>query len=131
MVCTPSVAGIVSEVDTRPDGNAFTLESGEEILIPTNARNFGSMPSPGDLFMSGESEACGRFRARAVPRDLPEFPGCLAIGQSAIDDGDYVIFQEGLRVPKAEGFDTRARYVSGTACLNERGEIAYYRSLVN
>lgn len=126
VVCTPSVAGIVSEVETQPGGTVYTLEDGEQILIAVSARAFGSMPSLGDLFMSGESEECRRFRARAIPRDLYEYGACLGIGQAAIDDGDFVIFQDGLRVPKAQGFEAQARYVSGVACLNERGEIIHY-----
>jgi hypothetical protein len=120
------VAGIVSGVAVAADGNVFTLKDGSEILIPVNSPRFGTEPTPGDLLMYGESAECGIFRARAALRERPDFADCLGIGAATIDDDDFVLFQDRLRVPKADGFVTRPRYVSGVACLNERGEIVHY-----
>lgn len=126
ITCTPTTAGIVSDVEVQAEGTLYTLEDGSEILVPVNTRRFGAEPNRGDLLMFGESEECGVFRARAAPTELAEFGTCLAIYEAAIDDTDFVLFQEGLRVPKAEGFQSLPRYVSGVACLNESGEIVHY-----
>jgi len=131
--CTPTVAGIVAAVNQEPiDEAIYTLEDGTEVRVARRPlRRFYPEPTVGDLLMYGESEECGAFLARAVPRDRPDHPGCLGISEYALDDGDFVLLESGLRLPKGDDFVTRGRYVSMSPvfCLNEHGEVVFFEHL--
>lgn len=132
IVCTPTVAGVVTDVNQEPIGEAiYTLEDGTEVHVAQQreASRFGPQPTVGDLLMYGESEECGAFLARAVPRDRPSSPGCLGISDVGLDDGAFVVLESGLRLPKAAGFETQASYEGmrgGLFCLNEQGEVVFF-----
>jgi hypothetical protein len=131
--CTPTVAGVVTVVDHEPFGEEiYTLQDGTEVHVAQGrvTAHFGPAPTVGDLLMYGESEECGPFLAVAAPRDIPEYPGCLGIGDVGLDDGAHVLLNSGLRLPKAEGFETQASYRGqrgGLFCLNEQGEVVFFR----
>lgn len=132
IVCTPTVAGVVADVNQEPIGEAiYTLEDGTAVHVAHQrvASQFGPLPTIGDLLMYGESEECGAFLARAVPRARPSSPGCLGISEVGLDDGAFVVLESGLRLPKAAGFETQADYEGmrgGLFCLNEQGEVAFF-----
>lgn len=59
-------------------------------------------------------------------------PACYQIGARAIDHGEALIFNFGLRVQKADDYDpgsisgTRYGNPQGGFCLNEDGEVTEY-----
>lgn len=118
------------DVQSSPGTTVYRLGDGTDLTIkPADVRDITSAPTVGDLLLYGEGGDCGSFLGRAVPRDIPEYPNCLGVAQSGIDDGEFILFQSGLRLPKASGFPSRPRYVgrSALACLDDHGQVVFFR----
>lgn len=108
----------------------YTLTDESQVRVSQNGvRRLAPEPQVGDLLLYGTGGACGTFLARAYPVETPDFSGCLGIGESARDDGAFIVLRSGLRLPKAPGFVPPESYrsASALACLNEQGEVVYFR----
>ena len=130
-VYEPTAVGVV-EAEERLGGNLvlITLDDGRQLQIDLNeAARVGNypQPEPGYLLLYGEDDAGPWYVA------VSGNPSCFGIGARAIDHGDALIFNFGLRVPKADNYDPGS--VSGTRydnpragfCLNGDGEVTEYQ----
>jgi len=126
----PSVAGVV-EAEERLEGNVvrLTLDGGREIEIDLrHATRVADhpQPDPGYLILYGEATDGPWYVAIAGN------PSCFLVHGRAIDHGEFMVFEFGLRVPKAEGYDPGSasgpRYDSprGAFCLNSDGSVTEY-----
>jgi hypothetical protein len=130
-VYTPSVVGVINSVERLGNNRVLvTLDGGREVEIALGeATAVGGYPDPraGYLLLYGE-ELDGAWYV-AVSGN----PSCFGIGARAIDHGDAIVFNFGLRVPKAADYDpgsvSGSRYSNPQAsfCLNEEGEVTEYQ----
>ena len=126
-VYTPTVVGVVESeefVDVRTV--SLTLDDGRVLEIDLGAATAVggyAEPEPGDLLLYGEERAGAWYVA------VSGNPSCFLVGARAIDHGDAIVFNFGLRVPKAADYDpgsvSGSRYSDPQAafCLNEAGEV--------
>jgi hypothetical protein len=130
-VYTPTIVGVVeSEEFIGVRSVQLTLDDGRTLQLDLDAATaVGNYPEPepGYLLLYGE-EADGPWYV-AVSGN----PSCFGIGARAIDEGDAIVFNFGLRVPKADNYDSGS--VSGTRydnprasfCLNQDGQVTEYQ----
>ena len=139
----PDVVGEVLSrepvVDQGPEERRYTLvlSNGDALDLDLNhGLRVGGGPAPdeGFLLLYGTEPDGPWFWSRPL-RDDPRTGGqCAEIMAPALDEGETIAFEIGLRLPKAEGFDsfdvTDGRFTDPTQgfCLNERGEVTRYRS---
>jgi hypothetical protein len=140
----PSVVGVI---ESRENLNAriwhYELATGESLEIdfdePITLLDDALGGDPGALLFYGEDQDPWYFvLERYVPEDPPH---SFRFEASAADDDTHIVFENGLRLPKAAGFDGRGwpqdgRYDSpaGEAgfapfCINERGEVTAYLAM--
>ena len=137
----PSVVGVIESSENVTGVWHYELENGESLDIDFD----GSVTTlddaqgggPGALLFYGEDEDPWYFTLRE-PRSRGED---YQLAVPAVDDDTHIIFENGLRLPKAPGFDGRGwpqdgRYDSPAAeccfapfCISERGEVTAYLAM--
>ena len=142
VVREPEVVGEVLEVASAPEEGPrerraqFSLIDDQVVVIDLNsARNLGGPePREGQLLLYGV-ESDGPWFWSGPLLDDPRSGGqCAEIMAPALEDGDAIVFEIGLRLPKASDFDafevTDGQFTDPTKgfCVNERGEVTRYRS---
>lgn len=139
MELTPSVVGVIASSENTTGVWRYVLESGESVEIDfdqtstlAGARGGG----PGSLLFYGEEPDPWHFTLEESAPD--ELPGCYWWQAVGVDDDTHIVFENGLRLPKAPDFDGQSwpqdgRYdlpVPGgdvaPFCMNQRGEVAAY-----
>lgn len=132
-IYTPTLAGIVESEEFVTGVEAvFTLASGEQLRIDLNtAVRPGEHPQPdlGDLLLYGE-DADGVWYVA-----ISGSPPCFLTSRSlAYEEGEFIVFNYGLRLPKADDFDPgsvdNGRWDdprSAGFCINASGEVTEYR----
>jgi hypothetical protein len=135
----PSVVGVIESSENVTGVWHYELENGESLDIDfdetaTLPRSSGG-GDPGTLLFYGEGGDA--WYMGLAPFD----DGSYQIDTPARDDGEYIVFENGLRLPKTPGFDGRGwpqdgRYDSPTSeccfapfCINERGEVTAYLAM--
>lgn len=128
---SPTVVGVVESEEfvavrtvslTLDDGRVFEIDLGAATAVGGYPE-----PEPGYLLLYGEEHDGAWYVA------ISGNPSCFGIGARAIDHGDAIVFDFGLRVPKADDYDpgsvSGSRYSNPQAgfCLNERGEVTEYQ----
>ena len=129
---TPDVVGVVVDV-TELDGppRRFSLEGGDfvDLDFPGTEPLAGSRGGlePGTLLLAGEDQGSAWYLSMTLRTD------CFQLDSYGSDAGDAIDFDNGLRLPKAPGFDpgivTDGRYdknPQGHFCINEGGEVVSY-----
>ena len=129
---TPDVVGVVVEV-TELDGppRRFTFEGGHsvELHFPGTdplARSQGGL-QPGSLLLAGDAQGRAWYMSLTADGD------CFIMDSYGSDAGEAIDFDNGLRLPKAPGFDpgivTDGRYDKnprGHFCINANAEVVSY-----
>ncbi|MDQ4107784.1 MAG: hypothetical protein M3138_03125 [Actinomycetota bacterium] len=138
VVREPEITGEIA-VREFVDGSVVEVETvqGEQVRIELNrtARIGGSTdPDEGDLLLYG-TEPDGPWFWSGPLLDDPRTGGnCAELMAPALEDGNFIVFEIGVRLPKAPDFDpfevTDGQFTDPTKgfCLNERGEVTRYRS---
>ncbi|MGI8658586.1 MAG: hypothetical protein ACR2K4_07445 [Candidatus Limnocylindria bacterium] len=142
IVREPEVVGTVVEVsfpgaEAPAESRALhELADGQVIEIERNSAIAlrGPDPQVGDLLLYGTQPDGTWFWSGPLLDDPRSGGECAEIMAPALDEGDSIVFEIGLRLPKADGFDpfevTDGQFNDPTKgfCLNERGEVTRYRS---
>lgn len=135
----PSVVGVI---ESRENVNGiwhYELENGQTVGIDfdetetlSDSRGGGD---PGTLLFYGDGDEAWYMGL------FPAHDGSYTYSAIATDDDTHIVFENGLRLPKAPGFDGRGwpqdgRYDSPAAeccfapfCINERGEVTAYLAM--
>jgi hypothetical protein len=104
------------------DGELLEVDLGNATSEPQSRT-----PNPGDLLIYVD-DVSGKPWVLAVSGQ----PSCFMVMERAIDEGDHLVFETGLRLPKAEDYDPgwpgpleeygdQARF-----CINEEGVVTHY-----
>lgn len=140
----PSVAGVVAAEATRLMGEGsrweYRLENGESVTIDYDIAeplpNSSSTGEKGSLLVYGTTDEQPWYFGMSELK-----AGCFALSDKARDEGGAILFDNGLRLPKASDFSDRYGYkengrIKGsgpagteTFCINDRAEVAYYPAL--
>ena len=122
-----SASGVVESVEEIEGGRRVWFAGGESIELDYGAVSLGSDPVPaGYLLLVGSN---GSTTAYVTLWDHEE---CWVLNEPAVDDGTHLVFDFGLRLPKASGFDPgpndTARFPSFREgfCINPAGEVVRY-----
>lgn len=126
----PTVVGVVDhweEIEsggllvTFIDGRQVTTAVGANVIVGRN------LPIQTDLLLLDSQDRAPWF---AAIRDTDL--GCYALDEPAVDDGTHILFDIGLRLRKAPGFDPGAvddgRFGARreSFCINAAGEVVGY-----
>jgi hypothetical protein len=123
-------SGIVESVEEMEGGGLrLALATGESIdLLPGAVDLYGEIIIPGEFIMIGTAgSAVGYATTRTAD-------ACHVLNEPAIDDGGHILFDFGLRLPKAPDFDPGpiddGRFPSFREgfCINSAGEVVRYGS---
>lgn len=141
LVRTPELIGEVTASEAATDEQSgerrfvYRLEGTEVVDIDLNsAVNIGGghEPQVGDLLLYGE-EPEGPWFWSGQLRDDPVTDGtCTLIEGRAVEQGNSIVFEIGLRLPRAPDFDpaeqTDGEYTQPNRyfCINEHGEVTRY-----
>lgn len=123
-------SGVVESVEELDGGGLrVTLERGERIDLDAHAVELGSeIVPPGHLLLVGSSGSSTGYIA------LREREDCYVLNEPAVDDGSHILFNFGLRLPKAPQFDSGPidgdRFPSFREgfCISSAGEVVRYGS---
>ena len=126
-------SGVIESVEEMEEGGwRVTLASGEEVAVGTG-RLSGGWPEPGDLLVLASSETA-HTTVNVYATLRPRADGYV-LNEPARADGSHIVFRNGLRLPKARGFDPGTieddgRYPSFREgfCVNSAGEVVGYGS---
>lgn len=109
------------------DGSQVTLDGAKYTYI-----NGGGNASVGDLLLT--DQAATWMSSLRINRNADAPPGCFDLLEGGIDDGGYIKFEGGLRLPKAADFDPGAAQ-NGVYqiplvgfCVDSSGAVTKYRS---
>lgn len=142
VVREPSVVGEISEIlpgGTESPGDRlalYRLDTSDTLTVDLNSATSllqNREPGEGDLLLYGEEPDGPWFWSGPLLHDPRTGGQCAEIMAPALDEGDTIVFELGLRLPKADGFDpfdvTDGEFSDPTKgfCLNERGEVTRYR----
>jgi hypothetical protein len=139
----PSVGGVIKSNENVNGIWHYELENGESLEIdfdePITLLDDALGGDPGALLFYGEDEDPWYFvLERYAPGDPP---GNFRFETTATDDDTHVVFENGLRLPKAPGFDGRGwpqdgRYDSPAAeccfapfCIDQNGQVTAYLAM--
>lgn len=102
VIYEPTVFGVVEGWEEIEGGGlSVRFVDGRQVTIATEAAALvGNLPQPTNLLLLDSVEAAGWFAA-IIDDDL----GCYVLEKPAVDDGTHILFDFGLRMPKAAGFD--------------------------
>lgn len=128
-----TASGVVESVeDIEGGGLRVSLARGESVdLLPAAVDLYGGeIILPGDLILVGTTGSAVGY-ATTRQRDA-----CYVLNEPAVDDGTHIVFDFGLRLPKAPGFDPGpvddGRFRPGSFldgfCLNAAGEVLRFGS---
>jgi hypothetical protein len=132
---TPTVAGVIQSSENVDGVWVYQLEGGETVEIDfdetvTLPRSSGG-GDPGTLLFHGDGNNAW-YMGLAPSSDGYQFDA------AARDDGTHIVFENGLRLSKAPGFDGRGwpqdgRYDSPASeccfapfCINAQGQVTAY-----
>jgi len=125
---TPLVPTVMGVVAVRPQSNRVQLTSGKTVTLAPNAAALGTAGiDEGDLLLLPAEGGSAWFAALS-----PGSGGCFILDKPATDDGDYVLFDNGLRLPKYDPFDegpSRSGRYEGFPdgfCVNSAGQAVRY-----
>jgi hypothetical protein len=136
----PDIVGVIADREFTDRGTSiFTFEDGGgDVEIDFDvAHSLNGSGGDRTLLMYGVHEGQPWYLTLGERGDGR---GCFEIGGLATDKGDHILFDRGLLLPKAEGFEAGDwprdnRYeeavLGGFAsfCLNESGEVTDYWSI--
>lgn len=136
VVREPEIAGEIERRADLPDGPLrLTVVGGAEIeldrMTATNLRP-GTDPNEGDLFLYGTEPDGPWFWSGPLLDDRVAGRQCAGIAGPALEEGDAIVFEIGLRLPKAPDFDPaeqRDGVYSNPArefCIDEHGEVTRF-----
>lgn len=136
VVREPEVAGEVERRVDLAEGPIQLTLSGDALIeldrmTATNLRP-GTDPNEGDLLLYGTVPNGPWFWSGPLLDDPITGRQCAGIAGPALDDGDAIVFEIGLRLPKASDFDPaeqRDGVFSNPArefCIDERGEVTRF-----
>jgi hypothetical protein len=122
---TPGAARI--RMYTLSDGTVVTIDGAKA----TDVKGSGNA-SVGDLVLTDHAGTWLSSLRISTNADAP--PGCFGLLVSGVDDGDYIKFTNGLRLPKAAHFDHGlalgtfgTEYGTGlTFCVDASGAVTRY-----
>lgn len=140
VVREPEVVGEVLDVAAPPEEGPrerrarFTLRDDRAVDIDLNsARNIGGPePAEGQLLLYGTQPDGPWFWSGPLLDDPVTGRQCAGIVGRALDEGESIVFEIGLRLPKAEDFDpaeVRDGVFSNPVrefCIDEHGEVTRY-----
>jgi hypothetical protein len=120
--------GIVVSVEELDGGGLrVALARGESIqLLPSATDLHGELVSPDELILIGTHESAIGYATTYASDE------CYILNEPAFDDGTHILFDFGLRLPKAPLFDPGAvddgRFPSAMEgfCINGAGEVIRY-----
>jgi hypothetical protein len=132
---TPTVVGVIAQADLRsPNFTDIVFDDGRSITIDGNkAKNFGGgYPLlVGGLLLVGEAPS-GPWYDVLAPSSSGK-KGCFGRGGWARQEGELLLFDDGLVLPLAPGFDPGPVFVHGRFdgigefCINSQGQAVSYR----
>ena len=136
----PTVISLVTKVDQDGSPVVVTLASGERLDFEgiggeREVYRRGNL-EPGDLFLAGSGNPAEWYALLSPTSTIrtgsskPD-PTCWAINGGAFEDGDFIHFSNGLRLPKAAGFSVVDDYIedpfpargSDEFCVNQEGKV--------
>jgi hypothetical protein len=128
----PEFVGVVVDREFLPDGvRRFTIEGGQHVdldLDRANSLDGGSGGPVGTLLLAGETVGDAWHILLAERGE-----GCFRLDIYATDADDSIIFDNGLRLPKADGFDPGSvsdgrydQHPQSGFCVNRNGEVESY-----
>jgi hypothetical protein len=136
IVHEPELAGeIVQRVDLAEGPIELTLSGGERIeLDRMTAANLrpGTDPNEGDLLLYGTEPDGPWFWSGPLLDDPVTGRQCAGIPGPALDDGEAIVFEIGMRLPKAADFDPAEQrdgvFSNPTRefCIDEFGEVTRF-----
>jgi hypothetical protein len=137
------MAGVIAEATRMTDDGStwrFRLADGQTVTIDFNVADVilaTGAGDPGNLLLYGAVDEQPWY---ATLRPLQEHRGCFLIQDDARDEGQRIQFDQGLRLPKSDGFIAgendegriRGGGVSGLEdfCINDRGEVRAYGTAI-
>jgi hypothetical protein len=125
-----SDSAVVESVEEIPRGGLRVgLVGGDDIeLLPGVVELYGGIVVPDDLLLVGTTDSGVRgFVTLGTVLDA-----CYILEEPAVDDGTHILFDWGLRLPKARGFDPgpaddgRFESFREGFCINTDGEVVSY-----
>jgi hypothetical protein len=137
----PAIVGVIEQRENVGDGQwRFLLQTGETVVIDTDEdeRMEGSAGGQaiGDLLLVGQ--AAGQDWYMGLPPRTMRPAGvlteyeCFVMTVFATDAEDFLVFDNGLRLRKADNFDPRSHIVDNrfdnpraALCVTEDGEVLF------
>lgn len=127
--------GIVSGRTT--EGSVLRVDVGDRRIdvSPAVARQLTAGPEPqvGDLLLYGMDQRGPWYLALQLDTTDPAAPpGCFQYDDLGVEDGRFIGFDAGFRLPRAAGFeggpavDGRFANPGAEFCVNDRGEVFRY-----
>jgi hypothetical protein len=131
-VFAPSEVGVIESIEgIRNMRFTIRLEDGTRLDVDLAEGTYepaSRTPNPGDLFVYVD-DVGGKPWMLAVAGQGE----CFMVQGRAIDDGDHLVFESGLRLPKAADFDPGSagplsEYTSDQAhfCINGEGVVTHF-----
>jgi len=136
----PTIISLVTKVDQDGSPVVLTLASGDRIDFEgiggeREVYRRGNL-EPGDLLLAGPGNPADWYALLSPTSTVrtgsskPD-PACWAINGGAFEDGDFIDFSNGLRLPKAAGFSVVDDYIedpfpargSDEFCVNQEGQV--------
>lgn len=136
VVREPEIAGeVVQRVDLAEGPIELTLSRGQRIeldrMTATNLRP-GTDPNEGDLLLYGTEPDGPWFWSGPLLDDPVTGRQCAGMAGPALDDGEAIVFEIGIRLPKAADFDPAEQrdgvFSNPTRefCIDEFGEVTRF-----
>ena len=137
-VLTPTTIGVVTGVERLSDRIvAYHLTSGQVVDIDLTTADLTRGPAGGAgegmLLLVGTERGDRTWLLGLYPNTAADVPkGCFQLLATGIGHDDSIDFSNGLRLPKASGFDPgpasndRYELERVSFCINDRGEVLSY-----
>ena len=124
-------SGVVESVEQIEGGGLrVALARGDSLdILPGAVDLYGELVLPDELLLMGSSDSGDAYVTLGTVLDA-----CYILEEPAVDDGTHLVFDFGLRLPKAPGFDPGpiddGRFPSFMEgfCINAAGEVVRYGS---